>query len=211
MKKRNEKIKPATIPKETPSKVSSALPKETKKKAKGAKPVEENIMQRASQTSQKPKDTLFKFIDSGEIPEKLILLQFVRWSALPKKLRDPETQAKFAEKYQVNVNTLSNWKLHSGFWDEVDYYTDKYLRSHRADLFYAMITTAKKNGDPRAVKFYEQRILGWSEKFRVADETPESELDADLKKQITQAIKHIGLQTIKEKYDDDNDETEVTD
>lgn len=205
LKKKPEILTPSK-PKETktPEKVATVVVDEKKQKTeKGKKPTKKVYTH-----STKQETSLFKFIDATNIPEKQKLLQYTRWIALPKKLREPETQTAFAEKCGISRETLSNWKLLTGFWDEVDHYTDKYLRSHAADLYYALIVNAKKTGDPRAIKLYAQKVQGWSEKVRVHDETPETELDAELKQQIAHAIHNIGLATIKKKYDNDNDEDE---
>jgi hypothetical protein len=152
---------------------------------------------------KKPKN-IFKHLDVTGIEQPDKLLVFIRWYALPRQLRKPETQEKLSEKIGIHKDTFANWKRRAGFWDEVGIYTNLYFRSNAPDVFYALVQHAKKTGDPRAVKLFAQLFEGWSEKIRTEDETPESPLDEELKKQITHAIHNIGLSVIKEKYEDED-------
>jgi hypothetical protein len=152
---------------------------------------------------KKPKN-IFKHLDDTGIEQPDKLLVFIRWYALPRQLRKPETQEKLSEKIGIHKDTFANWKRRAGFWDEVGIYTNLYFRSNAPDVFYALVQHAKKTGDPRAVKLFAQLFEGWSEKIRTEDETPESPLDEELKKQITHAIHNIGLSVIKEKYEDED-------
>lgn len=188
--------------KETPAKVATVVPV---KKAE----VKKTAPTKPSEKSEKGKDELFKYLDAGSIPEKLILLTFVRWCALPKALRDPETQSKFCEKYGLNKDTLTNWKYRQGFYEEVRFYQDRFVLSFGADLWYSFIRTAKKNGDPRALKLYAQRFEGWSEKVRMEDETPDNPLDEQLKQEMANAIHNIGLAVIKEGYEDNDEDPDT--
>ena len=43
-------------------------------------------------------------------------LEFVRWQATPSWERNLTTQNKFAERYQVSPDTLTDWKRHPEFW-----------------------------------------------------------------------------------------------
>ncbi len=150
---------------------------------------------------KKPK-SIFKHLDNTGIEQPDKMLVFIRWYALPRVLRKPETQEKLSLKIGIHKDTFANWKRRAGFWEEVGIYTNQYFRSHAPDVFYALVQHAKKTGDPRAVKLFAQIFEGWSEKIRTEDETKESELDAKLKEEITHAIHNIGLSTIKEKYED---------
>jgi hypothetical protein len=152
---------------------------------------------------KKPKN-IFKHLDDTGIEQPDKLLVFIRWYSLPRQLRKPETQEKLSEKIGIHKDTFANWKRRAGFWDEVSIYTNLYFRSNAPDVFYALVQHAKKTGDPRAVKLFAQLFEGWSEKIRTEDETPESPLDEELKKQITHAIHNIGLSVIKEKYEDED-------
>lgn len=157
---------------------------------------------------KKPKN-IFKHLDDTGIEQPDKLLVFIRWYALPRQLRKPETQEKLAEKIGIHKDTFANWKRRAGFWDEVGIYTNLYFRSNAPDVFYALVQHAKKTGDPRAVKLFAQLFEGWSEKIRTEDETPEKELDPELKSAISLAIKNIGLASILKDYEQsDIEETE---
>lgn len=151
--------------------------------------------------ADKKQKKLFRHLDDIGIEQPDKLLVFIRWYALPRQLRKPETQEKLSEKIGIHKDTFANWKRRTGFWDEVGVYTNLYFRSHAPDVFYALVQHAKKTGDPRAVKLFAQLFEGWSEKIRTEDETKETELDVKLKEEITHAIHNIGLSTIKEKYE----------
>ncbi len=162
-------------------------------------------LKKQTDIADKKTKSLFKHLDVSGIEQPDKLLDFVRWYALPRQLRNPETQEKLSEKIGIHKDTFANWKRRAGFWAEVDVYTNSYFRSHAPDIYYALVQYAKKTGDPRAVKLYAQLFQGWSEKVRTQDETPESPLDEELKAQITHAIHNIGLAVIKEKYEEDED------
>ncbi len=155
---------------------------------------------------KKPK-SIFKHLDNTGIEQPDKILVFIRWYALPRVLRKPETQEKLALKIGIHKDTFANCKRRAGFWEEVGIYTNQYFRSHAPDVFYALVQHAKKTGDPRAVKLFAQIFEGWSEKIRTEDETKDTELDIELKKQITHAIHNIGLQTIKKGYETTEEDT----
>ena len=161
--------------------------------------------------ADKKAKSLFKFLDDSGIEQPDKLLYFVRWCALPRQLRKPETQEKLSEKIGIHKDTFANWKRRSGFWNEVALYRKSYGRSHVSDVVQALIRNAKTTGDPRAVKLVLQYFEDWSEKVRTEDETPDKELDPELKEQIKHAIHNIGLATIKEGYEKDEDDTLSTD
>lgn len=156
--------------------------------------------------ADKKTKSLFRHLDVSGIEQPDKLLEFVRWYSLPRQLRRPETQEKLSEKIGIHKDTFANWKRRAGFWAEVDVYTNSYFRSHAPDIYYALVQYGKRTGDPRAVKLYAQLFQGWSEKVRTQDETPESPLDEELKKQITHAIHNIGLSVIKQGYEEDEEE-----
>lgn len=165
-------------------------------------------LKKADIADKKPKN-IFKHLDDTGIEQPDKLLVFIRWYALPRQLRKPETQEKLAEKIGIHKDTFANWKRRAGFWDEVGIYTNLYFRSNAPDVFYALVQHAKKTGDPRAVKLFAQLFEGWSEKIRTEDETPEKELDPELKSAISLAIKNIGLASILKDYEQsDIEETE---
>lgn len=156
--------------------------------------------------ADKKAKSLFKFLDDSGIEQPDKLLYFVRWCGLPRQLRKPETQEKLSEKIGIHKDTFANWKRRSGFWNEVALYRKSYGRSHVSDVVQALIRNAKKTGDPKAVKLVLQYFEDWSEKVRTEDETPDKELDPELKEQIRHAIHNIGLTTIKQDYEQDGDD-----
>lgn len=165
------------------------------------------ISSKKTDKADKKAKSLFRHLDDSGIEQPDKLLEFVRWYALPRQLRKPETQEKLSDKIGIHKDTFVNWKRRAGFWDEVAIYRGQFGRSHVSDAVYALIHYAKQTGDPRAVKLILQYFENWSEKVRTQDETPERELDPELKEQIKHAIHNIGLSTIKERYEKDEEET----
>ncbi|MDO8604369.1 MAG: phBC6A51 family helix-turn-helix protein [bacterium] len=196
MKKPPQKI--ATPPIFTPS-----VPRTAKLKGR---PI---LSLKKADLADKKEKSLFKFLDDSGVEQPDKLLVFVRWFGLPRKLRKPETQEKLGEKIGIHKDTFANWKRRAGFWKEVSLYSNNYFLSHAPDVYYALVQYAIKTGDPSAVKLYAQRFEGWSEKIRTEDETPEKELDPELKSAIALAIKNIGLASILKNYEQsDVEETE---
>ncbi len=203
---RNKKIEEARVKKSSQS--APKPPVFTPPVVAKLKPKKERtpIIKKTDLADKKEK-TLFRFLDDSGIEQPDKLLVFIRWYALPRQLRKPETQEKLSEKIGIHKDTFANWKRRTGFWNEVSVYTNLYFRSHAPDVFYALVQNAKKTGDPRAVKLFAQLFEGWSEKIRTEDETPDKELDPELQEQIRHAIHNIGLSTIKKDYEKDEDES----
>lgn len=176
------------------------------------KPVKNTLTkpkEKRTDIADKKVKSLFKFLDDSGVEQPDKLLVFVRWFGLPRKLRKPETQEKLGEKIGIHKDTFANWKRRAGFWKEVSLYSNNYFLSHAPDVYYALVQYAIRTGDPSAVKLYAQRFEGWSEKIRTEDETPEKELDPELKSSISLAIKNIGLASILKNYEQsDIEETE---
>ena len=124
-----------------------------------AKPkLEEEPIQILKKTdiADKKVKSLFKHLNDSGIEQPDKLLDFVRWYALPRQLRKPETQEKLSEKIGIHKDTFVNWKRRAGFWDEVAIYRGQFGRSYVSDALYALIRNAKQTGDPRAVKIILQ-------------------------------------------------------
>lgn len=196
-------LSPARKPLKTPPRATvTPIPTVHKVEVKEA-PVP---LKKLTDIADKKTKSIFRHLDVTGIEQPDKLLEFVRWYSLPRQLRRPETQEKLSEKIGIHKDTFANWKRRAGFWAEVDVYTNSYFRSHAPDIYYALVQYGKKTGDPRAVKLYAQLFQGWSEKVRTQDETPESPLDEELKKQITHAIHNIGLSVIKQGYEEDEED-----
>jgi len=187
----------------TPPVFTPSVPRTTKLESK---PI---LSLKKADLADKKAKSLFKFLDDSGVEQPDKLLVFVRWFGLPRKLRKPETQEKLGEKIGIHKDTFANWKRRAGFWKEVSLYSNNYFLSRAPDVYYALVQYAIRTGDPSAVKLYAQRFEGWSEKIRTEDETPEKELDPELKSAIALAIKNIGLASILKNYEQsDVEETE---
>lgn len=110
------------------------------------------------------KDTinnLFYFVDYYRVQEKQAFREFIEWSALPKKLREPKTQGLFAQKYGLHIDTLTDWKKREGFQEEVDRYRIMFFLEYRSDVYYALVQRAL-TGNVAAVRLYSELFEGFT-------------------------------------------------
>lgn len=148
--------------------------------------------------TDKKAHSLFVHLDASGIERSEKLLEFVRWYALPRKLRRPETQEGLAEQIGIHKDTFANWKRRTGFWDEVAIYSNKYFRSHAPDVFYALVQHAKKTGDPSAVKLFAELFEGFGKKIEVRNTTPKMTYEPHELEAIRLAMKNVGLASLLE-------------
>lgn len=190
---------------------SESKPKKlrVRKARKNTSEIEKKTDAKQSDFSDFEKKTMsFCFIDATRIHNPPLLLEFVRWNVIPPSARAeygvPITQKDFAERYEVSVDTLSDWKRLPLFWDEVALHRKNDFRRFTSEVYYGLVKRAK-TGDPRAVELFAQLFEGFSEKVRVEDETPPKELSPEEVEKVRHAIYHIGLKAIvkRNKVDDE--------
>ena len=75
---------------------------------------------------------------------------FKQWLALPVELREPKEQRELAEALHVDPATLSDWKLESGFMDEVVRLAKAWARQYTPDVIHALQQSATMIGMPGA-------------------------------------------------------------
>ena len=128
---------------------------------------------------------------------------FAEWIATPMFERVPKTQTEFAKKYELDIATLSQWKHRKGFYDLVAGHLQKWGQDRTSTLIGALYNQILGSRKPtgRDIMVWLQYVEKFSPKTSVVDETPERELDPELKKAITGAIKNIGLASILKKND----------
>ena len=85
---------------------------------------------------------------------------FVQWIALPKSLRDPQTQKELAKKFGVGEDTLSEWKQRNDFWMSVEEKRRSWGRERTPDVLLALHSRAIKTGDPHAVRLWYEIVEG---------------------------------------------------
>ncbi len=148
----------------------------------------------------KPPEKFFKFVDVHKVKEPLKLLDYIRWTAIPRQNRRPQTQSEFASILGVDENTLGRWKWVSGFWDEVASYRESVIRVFATDVFYAIamnaqgkvVKGAKTLGNSQSQKLFLQAVEGFSEKVRTEDETPIGFLPPEQRKELEEALRASG-------------------
>jgi hypothetical protein len=148
-----------------------------------------------SETSEKQEVNLFKFIDASRIVEKDKLLSFIKWFGIPKEVKTLKTQSEFATAFGLSIDTLTNWKKLTGFYNEVEIYHLNEMKRFMSDIGMAIVKSAKK-GNPRSAELFLKYYMNWNEKIRVEDETPERIITNEEKAKIDHALKNIGLATI---------------
>ena len=74
---------------------------------------------------------------------------FAEWLALPKEMREPSSQKKFAELIGVTEMTLSRWKQRHAFTEYVDNTLVRRLRDHLGSLYQALINHAIDGKHPK--------------------------------------------------------------
>lgn len=95
-------------------------------------------------------------LDAGRRYKVLEYIEFVKWTALPTFERNPETQGKFAKKYDMNEKQLSRWKNSNEFWEDVSRIRKAYMQDDFGDIIKALKKNIIKNGKGQDVKVYGQ-------------------------------------------------------
>ena len=116
--------------------------------------------------------------------------EFILWIALPKELREPNTQAELSKHFGVGQDTLSEWKKKTGFWEEVAKQRKEWSKEKTSDIIYALYKRIIEMGSAAEVKLWFQLIEDWSERLMtfIEKENPfakltDAELAAFIKKQ----------------------------
>jgi hypothetical protein len=135
----------------------------------------------SKKSANKPPRHVFEYAD------------FARWVALPKSLRDPQTQRELALQFGVGEDTLSEWKGRTGFWDVVSDYRKTWGRERTPDVLLALFLRATKTGDPRACELWLEVMEGHGnlqkvecthcQKYAEFESMTDSELNALIQRQ----------------------------
>lgn len=91
--------------------------------------------------------------------------EFIRFEATPEPFRDLKTDQDFAEKYNVNDSTLSEWRKRLGFYDAVQKENRQmWGRKLTPNVLAGLYRRAVKHGNAQEVKLWLQYIEDWAEK-----------------------------------------------
>jgi len=152
----------------------------------------------------KKRANYFKALDASAVQNPLILLDFIRWSTVPRSIRNPQNQKEFATKCGVDTWTLSQWRHLPHFWDEVAHCRDTQFRKYTSDVYYGLVKRAKL-GSAREVELFAKLFEGFSEKLRVQEEQPSDEMSEKDVREVAAALTNIGLREVirMNKWDDE--------
>jgi len=84
--------------------------------------------------------------------------EFCKWSATPKELREPKTQAEFASLWKLAPKYISNWKNNEDFQAKRLNYFWNWMFEKLPDVMYAIYRRAKRNSSADARIFTD--IIG---------------------------------------------------
>jgi len=131
----------------------------------------------------------FQFLNYKGLRDYGKIRAFIEWCALSKDDRKPEKQVEFAKLIGVNVDTLSDWKKRTGFFDEVDAIRDQRFRKYITDLDYAMVQAGLR-GNPKAAELFYKRYGYLVERSIVEHQPDYDERESEITKR---ALTNIGL------------------
>ena len=98
-------------------------------------------------------------------------LQFVEFMALPSFLREKvfgfKTGGDFGTKYNVSIDTLTDWKKKDGFWDRVKEARTKWVQEKVSDVLASLYRKIIKDGSASEVKLFLQYAGEFEETLRV--------------------------------------------
>lgn len=127
---------------------------------------------------KKRQNSLFKFMDADRIVRKDILFSFIKWFSVPREIRNPKTQKEFAEVYKIDMDTLSNWKNLTGFYEEVELHNFNEIRTFMSEIGWQIIKSARK-GDTLAQGLFLQLYMRWEQKSKAEAKRNENETGYD--------------------------------
>ena len=95
-----------------------------------------------------------------------IYWQYIEYCAFPRELRDDElkTNQDFADKFNISLRTLMEWRKLTPFWDNVKECYEKGKQFRLNAVRGSLLKTAIK-GDTAAIKLYLQYEEAWNEKI----------------------------------------------
>ncbi len=99
---------------------------------------------------------------------KLKYEAFVAWIAMPKPLREPKTQREFAEKYGVDVGTLTDWKNNPQFWQAVHREHQGWGKEKTGNVIAKMYQNVMKSNRPEDVRIWIEYFEGFADKINLS-------------------------------------------
>ena len=97
--------------------------------------------------------------------------QFIRFMALPRVFRTKEfgfgLLKDFAEKYDLSLDTLTDWQKKKGFWKAVGKEVRKWTKDKTPNVLLALYNKIVRDGNAAESKLWLQYVEDWAEKHGV--------------------------------------------
>ena len=118
---------------------------------------------------------------------------FVDWIATPQRLRQPETQKAFSQRYKIHQNTLTEWKKRPQFFDHVR----RRIKTNSLDDLGTVLDAFKRRIIEKPsgsdVKVFLEYMGDFEQRISFKDEPTESGLSKERIEEIRVAVKNLGL------------------
>jgi len=114
-------------------------------------------------------------------------MEYIKWIALPKPLRNPKTDQEWGEKNNTHPSTLSHWKKGLGFWEAVKKEIKEIAKDRTPNVIQAFYNQILKSGKAQEVKLWLQYFEDFTEKTK--QEIDASDPIKQLMRQIYEARK----------------------
>lgn len=119
-------------------------------------------------------------------------LQFIEFMALPTFLKKEvfgfATGGAFADKYNLSIDTLTDWKKKEGFWDRVKKARTKWVQEKVSEVLAALYRKAIEDGSASEVKLFLQYAGEFEETLRVEGVPIGNDLTEEEKESVRKAI-----------------------
>lgn len=177
-------------------------PKVSKKKETEAKPPKRPKQKDAKKSVPESKDKQdfnpmgFRYIDPKGVYKPLELKRYIDWYTMPSQERNPKTKKDLALELGVEQDTLTRWSHMKGFFDEVQGNLKSWYLAEASDVLRSM-TLSAKTGNPKNIRTYLEYIVGFAQKFKLEDETPERELTPERIAEIKDKLKRWSLPAVR--------------
>lgn len=121
-------------------------------------------------------------------------LVFCDWIAQPEGMRNPISQEAFCKAYNVNKNTLTQWKQRKGFWAVVEKRLKAQWREKTGLVIQALFTTVLRKGSAKEAQLFLQYINNFNPRIVIEEEAPDiQKYDPASLKQMATAMRNAGL------------------
>lgn len=123
-------------------------------------------------------------------------LQFAEFCALPKKERE-ETYGfsmfkQFAEKYDLDENTLTDWRKEARFAELVDKNRKRWFSERTPEVLLSLYRTILKKGQAAEIALWLKYVEEWTEKMNIPNPIGLNVGTVNINLKMAQAISGLG-------------------